>query len=547
MTYNEISASLTDIFKKDFRLGYGTLRNRKKTKLIRHTSSFFRRWYYSAMVENTIITPANLISALNEQRGLGQDTYISLRLKSFERLAAPVFETIAYSKEKHPVINDIKIFLESCEPDFELTERDSLTDRHLDYLMERVSISDPFYLDYLTLICVNMGLICKAPSVHSNRARVRAGCWDYLNMNGELLLGRIVDISCEIAAFFINSLLPEENYMHKDFILHMLRHPMTTDEVYKYVYSGLGMDIQEALECCDEEETGEFYTAIISNTFYLGVLLDKYFHTIFGYYLKLINPGYLIPYDFDKDLSYAAEALREDDLSVAMFSPCSHYSHTRLGLDFFGIGPEDAAQHASKKSLDYLLRYLVSEDGTLENFREEIDMHMSLSGIQSRYNAVYELKIRLGDNKSMWKSMEVIDCVNLHELCMDIGFEFFAMPAPDYSLYAGAEENPFLEYSPRRKDSRVKCSDKFKLKELGLKAGGRLLLVYRNVFSPYDMPAPMGSDGFYDGAVTPVLKKSVRLEIEIRKEKEFNKNALYPFVIRESTAIKRAEELLRRL
>jgi len=541
MTYDNISRSLTDMFSHGFKTAYGALRGRNKSRLLRHTSSFFRRWYYSAIVENTVITPANIFGALSERAAAAQYKYVNLRPRSFLKLTEPVIEPLLYSRNRHPVIDDIRVFLDSCEPDFELTETGGLTEKHADYLMARVSICDPFYIEYLTLLCLSMGLVRRAPSVHSSVARVSRDARERLDMDGEQLLGRVIDVSCGIAADFINSLFPGDRYMHKDYILNMLKDPIATDDIYKNIYAWLGMDIDDFTDAFNGKDTEEFCGALISNTFYLGVMLDKYFHTVFGYYLRLICPWYIIPYDFKKDLAYAAELLGEDDIGSALFTPCSHYTITKLGLDFFGLRQGEEIQAHKEMAVNFLTKYLSCNNWTLADFKRVIDEQAGLSALRAASPAVYELKVRLRGRKEFWKNIEVTCTSNVHELCLDIGFEFFAMLVADYSLYSGPEESPFLEYAPRGENERGKRSDECQLKDLGAEPGGRMLLVFRGVYSPYE--AKPGADNPAD--ITPVLKKSLALEITVVKEKPFDRGAFYPSVTRQSAAIRRIDEFLR--
>jgi len=265
----------------------------------------------------------------------------------------------------------------------------------------------------------------------------------------------------------------------------------------------------------------------------LGVIIDKCFYTIYGYYLKLINPGYIIPCDMDAELEYAMDALdNADDISVGMFSPCSQYSLTKLGLEMFGVAasPANTVTFPETIPTDLLIAIAVSNKNTISKINaitREMTAALNGDGFGRPAGKIYEIKMKLNADKKFWKTIELPEDMTLDTIFIEIAYEFGFDTKANYSFFPNLDENPFSAYTAPANKRRSKKAADAKLKDLELKEHDKFALAV------YDCVNVL---------VNPVLpQKCVRLTLELTKFKEPSLSRFYPQITRISQAFKDLE------
>lgn len=522
MDHSKHFDTLLNMFKDNFTSAYRSLTYRHKTKLLPYITCFYRRWYHSALIENTILTPANLLPVLTSAPADGTISMLAPMLMRKNDIRTISFVSCEYSLDKHPVTKDLEMLISFCSPDVELDEDDAVTGETADLLRSTFFIGDPFYIEYLTLLAFELGLLKKMPSVHSNRAQPTAGCDEFFSAPRRELLEQIFNASIEIASSRVLGALPMGlKRLDKDFILSLLKQPRTTDEIFDELYRCMGVDIHEFLNFDDDSNLDDIYNAMMSGTFYLGVILDKYFYTVFGYYLKFINPGYVLPSDFYSELEYAVDTMQyADDISVGMFAPCSHYNLTTLGAEFFGL-PQDSVQ----PKLDRVPKDVIIEMLTngIKPKTERLDNYL-LTNIDDEDKRIFEVKVKLLSNKSYWKSIEFPHSISLHEMYLFLMYEFGCDINMNYSFYPDTSINPFSAYTSPVHKRRSKKADTTALSDFAPDERSKFLMVI------YDVPNPISED------VIPV--KELQFEMELTKIKPCDIRKHYPYVTRISQAFR---------
>ena len=531
--YNTNSRLINQMFEDKFLNSYRDLRKKRKSRILTYISSIYRRWYYSALIEDTYLSPANLLSVLiRDHEENHKNTIISpvprLVKNGKNRIE---FTLLEYSVFNHPVVSDLKIFIESCFPDVELGANDMLTDGHVEELMGKLSMWDPFYVEYLLSISISMGIIKKIPSIYSNRAQVTSEYRKLFDLPSEEIFGSIINATVNSAVSFINEMIPlPEAYFTRDTIFDLLKHPVSVDEIFQHVYNILGIKIQDIYSY--ENDTDPFFddlnNAIISSTFLLGLLLDKCFLTPFGYYLQLIRPLYSLPYEFYNELSYLADSFEEDEgLVTALYAPSTFYQLTPLGQEFFEIDQVELFTPEFEIPFDSLDEIVC---GNSESAREQREFLKRNFSIADESCFIYNIKVRLADDKSLWKNLEIPGNITLYHLYSEICYQFGLDPGAEYSFFKDMTESPFTEYASVKRPKRSKNNPDIKLEELELPERHRFALVIYNSFNPY---IDFESDS---------ISKKIKLELEIIKIKNREETQSYPRVSRISSGFKELEE-----
>lgn len=535
--FEEYLSNITSVYEKKFIDTYKEIRTEGKKQLLTHCISFYRRWYYSALLEDSVLTPANLIDALRKVYGLEGCTTVYPVLRSRTRAAKFNYKTVAYSIDDHPVITDLSLLLESCAPACELDEGDVLLGQHLDTLLNQISLYDPIYVNYLLDLAMYLKLMKKMPSIYANQFQTTKECELFFNQPKKEMLDTIIKATISIATRELNTLLPGNRFLTYDYILSILKEPITTDDLFKHIYSTLGFSIEKLMEFKVENSLDDVYNAMVSSTFYLGVVLDNYFFTPFGFYLHLINPGYMLPYDLEKEIAYAMEALEETgDIDPALFSPCSHYTLTPLGLEYFQqpnasplfVIPENMPIGALVDSL------ICGDFRNVHKSKQKVLQTMmgNFFVTDQTYlesNKVYQIKARLKDNKAYWKTLEFLEACTLHDVYMELCYEFNFELNMNYSFFREATENPFSEYTSPVRKKQAKSTDTATLKEFGLIERQICVMALYDIISPFNE-----THG-------PIPQKCVKLELEVRKVKDKGVGQYYPCVVGESTRFQELE------
>ena len=534
--YNANSRMINQMFEEKFLNSYRDLKRKRKTRILTYISSIYRRWYYSALIKDTYLSPANLLAfSPREQGASGKNAVISpvvrLAVNGKNRIE---FKSMEYSIHKHPVIDDLKIFAESCMPDLELGANDMLTDAHVEELMGKLSMWDSFYVEYLLSVSIYMGIIKKIPSIYSNRAQVTPEYKKLFNLPENELFAQVVKATVTSAVSFINEMIPlPEAYFTAGTIYDLLKHPIVVDDIFQHVYNILGIKISDIYsyetDLGDDPFFDDLNNAIISSTFLLGLLLDKCFLTPFGYYLQLIRPLYTLPYEFFNELSYLADSLEEDEkLVMALYASSTFYQLTPLGMEFFGV--EDAGSFTASADIPYerLPEILDSDTEYAREQRETLKADFSVAEESSLL--VYSIKVRLADDRSLWKNIEVPGNITLFHLFSEICYQFSLDPDAEYSFFKDATESPFTEYASVKRTKRSKSNSDITLDELEMPERHRFILVIYNCFNPYiDFE-------------TETISKRIKLELDIIKVKSREEGQMYPRVSRVSSGFRELED-----
>ena len=156
---------LLSIFKDNFTMAYKNLPHRNKARLLPYLSCFYRRWLYSTLVENTILTPANLMLLLSGRSKENVMPVIVPELTRKNDIRSMRFVSCEYSLDKHPVTKDLEQLIDFCSPDVELDEDDIVTGKAAEWMRSTFFIGDPFYIEYLSLLAFKLGLLKKIPSI----------------------------------------------------------------------------------------------------------------------------------------------------------------------------------------------------------------------------------------------------------------------------------------------------------------------------------------------------------------------------------------------
>lgn len=518
---------LNNLFLDDYFNDYAKLRYRDKSKILSLINTFYRKWFYSTLIEETILTPCALSSKLLIDRGSKSYMLPSLRINSDVKSGRNkfYFVDIEYTLQSHPVVQDLFNFLEFCSPNVVLTEDDQLKTEDVDILMPKLSIQDIFYAEYLFDICVELDLLEKIPSIYSNQARPSNIVKTFFEDSAAEVLRKIFEASIDILCFQIVSVLPYPvSKFNREYFIEMLKSPTTIDHLLEEIYTSAGIDLEYMIETIESDESlFEIISseAILSSAYLLGIIIDKYFLTPIGYYLKLIMPMYYDVIDFADEHVFTYESLNSGvDVNNIVWSPCADFYLTPLGIDFFQVPKTryNSIIFPKHSSLSKLLHQI----------EETVKMRKLVANSESpKKNTMksFEIRARLLNNKSLWFNFQMLESSTLHDMHIHLCNMLFIDYDTKYAVCIGELDNPFSRYVSPLYKNKLKKADAVTLSDLDIQE--------KQLFR-YTIPRMISYP------LMPYTK--IEIQLEIVSIGQSNSRIYYPNVTRKSKAYQRWEE-----
>lgn len=482
----------------------------QKPQLIRLVPTIFQKWYDTSLLEETILSPANLLTSKEDSATVVTGFTVKIHKKR-RGISKYSFEKYTYSIENHPLLHDLKHLVEYCIPDASIEENGFFGTEETAHIMDMLSSMDCFYLDYLMTLAYRLKLILPMTAIHSKRVQASPEYQNFFSKDPKECLSIVLDTVIEIAAEKISSGLNMDTVINKDFLLSCLKIPISTDELFIKIYHTLNIDIETIWEKSDADFLNEEESSIVSSTFYLGILLDKWFFTPLGSYLKLIQPLHFTPCNFKTILNNICSILlMENDVSMELFTPCTYYSLTALCSALIPESQMAEIFPTITKELPY--------EKILSALLSELKLHSSYMHTGTKIDIIYTFKIYYESDKRYWKILEFPENTTLNtlgqEICITFGFENF----DQYSLFILNENRFPVEYCNPKIKNGANHAMSITLRELSLSPKRKIYIV-------------------------PDFDKKLKLEIEFIKTTQSNPCIVYPRIIRQSNLITREEKM----
>ena len=534
--------TLNSLFETGFIGAYKNANPRKRRRILPYLQAIYRRWYYSVLIENTPFSPANLMESICRHFNEPVSCIIPT-LRTPTKVTGVGFNVQTYTPDNHPIIDDLKKLIDYCSPHVDLCEEGGFTDEQSLELAKSLSLNDPHYASFLMEVALWMKLLTKMPSLYINRMQISKICGDTMNLPNKELLQKIIDATISLSAFGLHNSIPmPEHIFTESFVRGLLTDPMETDDIFARVFDVMGYDLEDLMDVANMPPPDEMDMdmdleslgldmEILSGTFVLGIMLDRFFFTPFGHFLRLIRPLYVLPFDFSSEIGEYTNVCEDpEEAFVAFFAPCSSYSLTDLGLAVLDVKPNDdnylnVNEHIPFESMKDTI---FAAPETIAIF---VEMARQLSPLilgEGAFSQIYTFRVRREDDNSAWIHLQFPENTTLHHLYEEIAHFFGLNLNDDYSFFHDKTENRFAEYVTPKKSKpggRKKKTADTLLSELDFHHMQHMILTTYNQATPFTKAPP-----------------TIRLNIERLKESEPEPGEMYPKASRISASLKRLLE-----
>jgi len=500
----------------------------KRRSTLPYMQAMYRRWYYSTIVEETPMSPANIFESICHYHNISPSTYPIAYPRKKANFTGINMELKEYSLDDHHITTDLALLVDYCTPHIDLPFDNLLDEIQIDDLRQKLSLNDPHYGLYMMEIALEMQLIVKAPSVGINRYKpAHAAVAKLQSKSKQEIFDKIIESAISLAAKNLGHLMPDENLFTISFIRSMLTNPVETDDLFDQIYDILGYDLEDLMEIMNqglEDDPEDVDVDLLMGTFTTGIFLDKYFFTPFGHFMKLIRPLYVLPFDLENELTdYLSISHNINEGIMAFYAPCSSYTLTDLGLDFFQIQKTDENHINVAKAIPF-----ETIKDTILASKDSIALFVAVAGIMTpmrRHNEdpptnVYTFKVKMEKKAGIWIHLQVPTNATLSDVYEEI-VEFMELKNNgDYSFFHDKTENRFVQYSSPKRKRSGKSANETSLESLDWEHQKHMLLIAYNQSIPFSQEDP-----------------TVRLKLEMMHKKTADPDHEYPRVSRFSNKL----------
>ena len=299
-----------NIYKEEFLENYKLLSAKEKKPVKKALPYIYRMWYYSALMDDTPLSPANFLNMQIKEKYGEEAMVVPIARPSYKRKALSDFdqEFVVFDIENHPVLKDLETFLQYCRPDIGIDENGIVLEEERDNFIDLLTFREIFYVTFLTNISYELGLIKKLPSIGVFRAAAVADkIKAFLKLPKEEQLKIIVDTVLTIASKQMSELFPMDRSAFSVTALRKLvkdavdLNEFLNDIMDKY---NINVDLEELgdidmdnLDEMDIEDLPQESMMALAIRMELAFSMDAYLTTPLGYYLQLLQPIYIYLYD----------------------------------------------------------------------------------------------------------------------------------------------------------------------------------------------------------------------------------------------------------
>ncbi|TCL76394.1 hypothetical protein EDC14_1002153 [Hydrogenispora ethanolica] len=363
----------------------GEIEPPEREALAHCVQQMFRKYYYSVLDPDALITPAGIVNTLCEREfGRGFMVVPVLRVTRQDPSDEGLdYHLVRVQADHHPLVEDLKSLLESATRGLAMEHPGILLPREQDKLKAGFFLEDRHYLNTLGLIALEAGLLECEETPFGITGKTAPGAAEFLDLDATEQFGRLVDAAIRLCSKTLAQAFPEaalEFTVAK--IKGLLKHPGRLEGLLEAVLRRMGVDQQQFDELMltgdleQYSQAGEDGLENLTKFLWLQVYLDLYFFTPFGYYLQLIQPVYPEVYDLELEVDDLLAEL--DDFKTMrskLFAAAAEYDLTVLGEDWLARGEKPRREQAIPADVadEDLLQVVLASRDYLDFDAEEFD------------------------------------------------------------------------------------------------------------------------------------------------------------------------------
>lgn len=471
----------------------------------------FSKWYHTALSEDTLLTPANILGRDFADAGETAECIYTLNATNGQADSGKhPYLLIAFSLEDHPLVKDLRLITEFCIPDREMDAHLFFMEKDRKKLKKKLTHKYDFYLEYITRLAWWMGLFVIIPSIHTKKIQRAPICDTLFAQSNAVILRTAAEAACDLAAErFAFSMDLEQGIVSGTFFMEFLRQSTETDKIFIDFYNRVGVDIAEIWHTAPEDLSADD-RAIFSSFLFTGIMLDKWFLFPLANFFGFLRPITFTPIKFFYLVNnLSALLIMEHNIGAEIFAPASYYALTDLGKALFG-------SHTAAPD-----QYVMPQQLSFDQIVEALERELQLKQFEEVFfrgpdKDILVLRVSRQLDSGFWKVVELDLDTPLDEFCRDLCAAFGDEDAEDYLLSVPDAYQFPVDYSPLGSKRSINKTAGKALRDLALEGGMALAL------SP---------------------KKNEVLTLHVLEQKPGEPYTLYPRIQAQSKKVSRQEHI----
>lgn len=449
-----------------------SLTGRDRNHLLYHSSLLFSKWYCSAILNDTVLSPSNITA--ETFRAADEPVFYSIGISHVNSGRSFDFSIYRDYAENSTFLNDLKTLCRFCRPSGSLFPQKQSWFNKAKLLRGQISLDDPYYINYLLEMALFLGLIEEMPSIGTTVYRCNEKkCSDFFSLSVIAALKKAYDAAIKI---FIRKTIAELQ-LPPDAISYrqtesFLKESNITDDLLASILAKLGISYEHLTELAKSDELNDDEESLVASVIFLGGALAKWLFVPLGTYMRLINPLYSFAINFHSELDCIRPFMHLDcDLTSEIFSCCNYFTATPLGDKIIKPINSGCCEKLSKANIS------VSK---INEILGAAQYYKNVSSSAAKFFRpdfqVYKFKAYFKNDTALWKTFEISDNSSLADLAKTIDAFFGIFDNSDYVFYYNQ-----VEYVSRQNKRSLAKADAVLLENMKLENGEKLLY-----FNPYN-------------------------------------------------------------
>ncbi len=463
---------LARAFKAFFELNYYFCTGNNKKSIPDVGALLYYKWLSSEISVYWPITPYGLIDELS-RRGKAEGSFSFLYFKpdSYTRFKNFIPSIMSFTKEEHPVIKDLALFVECAKNRVFEDEYGEVIIEDDKAFKEGVSSYSPYYTEYLHNIALYLGLT--EPMYLVNVRGFKAS-----EEADEILAGvtfdKIFEASVVLCCDKLNMLFPDNYpFFTEQIVKDLLKHPVDTDEMFRFILKDYDVDLDELPDITAiDEEAEPVDEGKLAATYFLGIMLTKWFYTVFGYYLNMIRPYCSLYSEIFNPMQYYVnngQNLDYNQKGALFMAVPGGYSLTAFGESFFGVKDKT-------RSIENMLLSKLSFKEVFDDITSAFGLKTEKPDFKQEKVKTLKFKIYNEDKPKNAKYFEFSEYNYLAEIYYAAASSFPMRPVVGYSIFTNENRSIFSEYTSGESERMVKRTELTFLNEVVSEEGDRLYI-----------------------------------------------------------------------
>lgn len=476
------------------------------------TPLVFAKWYHTALAEETILTPANIINMELADEQTEELAYILHIDAEKSGLQKYTFSLKHYTLDKHPLITDLQTVLDFCLPDKTVQEDGFFFAEDATACKKLLSFSNDFYLEYMMRLCYQLQLFETLPAIHTHKITKSSACETFFAQDTETILRTLLVEGCVLTAERFHEIMSlEAGTVDHTFFYDYLTDHQETDKIFMDFYKRVGMDLAPIWEKSPDTLSTE-EQAILSSFLFAGIMFDKWFITPMSMFFRVIRPIHFTPTRFYQTINNLSALLTmRHNIGAEIFTPPTYYSLTALGMALTAREKVGTNKQKMPRSIPFAqLLEVIAPENELRLFEEMLRCET--------IPLIYTFHVVMQQDKTLWKTVEVPIDHALHDFCCDICSAFCMDEIADYILSVPNETGFPMYYAPAFSKRAINKTNNMTLQDL----------------HPTEETV---------WTLSPQGTKHMTLTITLQKDEQGNPYRMYPRVKAQSEKISTLEEI----